>query len=76
MDGMVNKMIMGIIGLVMVVTILGATVTSVATAGNTVNKTGYPLASLFASDSILPLAFIGAGLIAVVALAFSYVRKR
>lgn len=75
-SNMVKGVIVGVIGLVIVVTILGATITSVATAGNTVNETGYPLASLFASDSILPLLFLGAGLVAVVGLAFSYVKTK
>jgi hypothetical protein len=76
MDGMVKGMLVGVIGLVIVVTILGATIGTVATAGNTVNATGYPLASLFASNSILPLIFLGAGLIAVISLAFSYVKAK
>lgn len=75
-EAMVKKMLVGIIGLVIVITILGATIGNVATAGNTVNATGYPLASLFASDSILPLVFLGAGLLAVFGLAFSYVKSK
>jgi hypothetical protein len=73
---MVKGMLMGIIGLVIVVSVLGATVTTVAISGDVVNATGYPLASLFASDSILPLLFLGAGIVAVVGLAFSYVKAR
>jgi len=75
-EAMVKKMLVGIIGLVIVITILGATIGNIATAGNTVNATGYPLASLFASDSILPLVFLGAGLLAVFGLAFSYVKSK
>ena len=75
-EAMVKKMLVGIIGLVIVITILGATIGNVATAGNAVNATGYPLASLFASDSILPLVFLGAGLLAVFGLAFSYVKSK
>ena len=75
-EAMVKNMLVGIIGLVIVITILGATIGNVATAGNTVNATGYPLASLFASDSILPLVFLGAGLLAVFGLAFSYVKSK
>ena len=73
---MVKGMLVGIIGLVIVVTVLGATIGTVATQGDTVNATGYPLASLFASDSILPLVFLGAGLVAVIGLAFSYVKHK
>ena len=76
MEAMVRKMLYGIIGLVIVITVLVATIGTVATSGNTVNETGYPLASLFASDSILPLVFLGAGLVAVVGLAFSYVKSK
>ena len=76
LSGMVKGMIVGVIGLVIVITILGATVSSVATAGNTVNATGYPLASLFASDSILLLLFLGGGLVAVVSLAFGYIKTK
>ena len=76
MDGMVKSMLVGVIGLVIVITILGATIGTVATAGNTVNSTGYPLASLFASNSILPLVFLGGGLIAVIGLAFGYIKSR
>jgi len=75
-SGMVKGMIVGIIGLVIVVTVVGATVGTVATAGNTVNATGYPLASLFASDSVLPLLFLGAALVAVIGLAFGYVKTK
>jgi len=75
-EAIVKQMLVGIIGLVIVITILGATIGNVATAGNTVNATGYPLASLFASDSILPLVFLGAGLLAVFGLAFSYVKSK
>jgi len=75
-EAMVKKMLVGIIGLVIVITILGATIGNIATAGDTVNATGYPLASLFASDSILPLVFLGAGLLAVFGLAFSYVKSK
>ena len=73
---MVKGMMIGVIGLVIVVTILGATVGTVATAGNTVNATGYPLANLFASNSILILLFLGGGLVAVVALAFGYMKTK
>lgn len=76
LEGMVKGMMIGVIGLVIVVTILGATVGTVATAGNTVNATGYPLASLFASNSILILLFLGGGLVAVVALAFGYMKTK
>ena len=58
MEAMIQKFIMAIIGIVIVVTILGATITTVATAGNTVNATGYTGASLFASNGILPLIVI------------------
>ena len=75
-SNMVKGVIVGIVGLVILVTLLGATITTVATAGNTVNETGYPLASLFASNSILPLMFLGAGLVAVVALAFGYIKHK
>ena len=75
-SGMVKGMLVGVIGLVIVITILGATIGTVADAGDVVNATGYPLASLFASNSILPLLFLGAGLIAVIALAFSYVKSK
>lgn len=76
MDGMVRKMIIGIVGLVIVITVVGATIGTVASAGNTVNATGYPLASLFASNSILPLLFLGAALVAVVGLAFGWISRK
>lgn len=40
-EAMVKKMLVGVIGLVIVITILGATIGTVADAGNTVNATGY-----------------------------------
>ena len=76
LSGMVKGMMIGIIGLVIIVTVVGATIGTVATAGNTVNSTGYPLASLFASDSILPLLFLGGALVAVIGLAFGYVKAK
>jgi len=39
-EAMVKKMLVGIIGLVIVITILGATIGNIATAGNQVNATG------------------------------------
>lgn len=71
---MVKGVIVGVVGLVLLISIVGATIGTVATAGNTINATGYPLASLFASNSILPILFLGAALVATVALAFSYVK--
>ena len=76
MEAMIQKFIMAIIGIVIVVTILGATITTVATAGNTVNSTGYTGASLFASNGILPLIIIMGVLVGVVALAFSMWKNR
>jgi len=71
---MVKGVIVGVVGLVLLISIVGATIGTVVTAGNTINATGYPLASLFASNSILPILFLGAALVATVALAFSYVK--
>ena len=76
MEAMIQKFIMAIIGIVIVVTILGATITTVATAGNTVNATGYTGASLFASNGILPLIIIMGVLVGVVSLAFALWKKR
>jgi len=76
MEAMIQKFIMAIIGIVIVVTILGSTITAVATAGNTVNATGYTGASLFASNGILPLIVIMGVLVGVVALAFSMWKNR
>ena len=76
MEAMIQKFIMAIIGIVIVVTILGSTITTVATAGNTVNATGYTGASLFASNGILPLIVIMGVLVGVVALAFSMWKNR
>jgi len=75
MEAMIQKFIMAIIGIVIVVTILGATITTVATAGNTVNATGYTGASLFASNGILPLIIIMGVLVGVVSLAFALWKK-
>ena len=76
MEAMIQKFIMAIIGIVIVVTILGSTITTVATAGNTVNATGYTGASLFASNGILPLIVIMGVLVGVVGLAFALWKKR
>ena len=76
MEAMIQKFIMAIIGIVIVVTILGSTITTVATAGNTVNATGYTGASLFASNGILPLIVIMGVLVGVVSLAFALWKKR
>jgi len=76
MEAMIQKFIMAIIGIVIVVTILGATITTVATAGNTVNATGYTGASLFASNGILPLIIIMGVLVGVVSLAFALWKNR
>ena len=76
MEAMIQKFIMAIIGIVIVVTILGATITTVATAGNTVNATGYTGASLFASNGILPLIVIMGVLVGVVSLAFALWKNR
>jgi len=67
---MTTGFIMAIIGIVILVTLLGTTISTVATAGNVVNGTGYSGASLFASDGILPLLMIFGVLIAVVSMAF------
>ena len=75
MEAMIQKFIMAIIGIVIVVTILGSTITTVATAGNTVNATGYTGASLFASNGILPLIIIMGVLVGVVSLAFALWKK-
>ena len=71
MEAMIQKFIMAVIGIVIVVTILGSTIGTVATAGNTVNATGYTGASLFASNGILPLIVIMGVLVGVVSLAFA-----
>jgi len=76
MEAMIQKFIMAIIGIVIMVTILGATITTVATAGNTVNATGYTGASLFASNGILPLIIIMGVLVGVVSLAFALWKNR
>jgi hypothetical protein len=76
MEAMIQKFIMAIIGIVIVVTILGSTIGTVATAGNTVNATGYTGASLFASNGILPLIIIMGVLVGVVSLAFALWKKR
>ena len=72
---MTTGFIMAIIGIVILVTLLGTTISTVATAGNTVNATGYSGASLFASDGILPLLMIFGVLIAVVSMAFIKFKK-
>ena len=76
MEAMIQKFIMAIIGIVIVVTILGSTIGTVATAGNVVNATGYTGASLFASNGILPLIIIMGVLVGVVGLAFALWKKR
>ena len=74
----VSKLVQGVlltvIGLVILMTMLGETVDDVQTAGDTVNTTGAPLSGMFASDSIVPLIFLGAGLLAVIALAFKMMK--
>ena len=76
MEAMIQKFIMAIIGIVIVVTILGSVIGTVATAGNTVNATGYTGASLFASNGILPLIIIRGVLVGVVSLAFALWKNR
>ena len=76
MEAMIQKFIMAIIGIVIIVTILGSNIGTVATAGNTVNATGYTGASLFASNGILPLIIIMGVLVGVVSLAFALWKKR
>ena len=76
MEAMIQKFIMAIIGIVIIVTILGSTIGTVATAGNTVNATGYTGASLFASNGILPLIIIMGVLVGVVGLAFALWKNR
>jgi len=76
MEAIIQKFIMAIIGIVIIVTILGSTIGTVATAGNTVNATGYTGASLFASNGILPLIIIMGVLVGVVSLAFALWKKR
>lgn len=73
--GMTTKFIMGMVGVVLLVTMLGAVIGTVATAGDTVNATGYSGASLFASNGILPMLVIFGVLVAVIGLAFVNFKK-
>ena len=75
MEAMIQKFVMAIIGIVIIVTILGSTIGTVATSGNVVNATGYTGASLFASNGILPLIIIMGVLVGVVSLAFALWKK-
>lgn len=63
------------VGVVLLVTMLGAVIGTVATAGDTVNATGYSGASLFASNGILPMLVIFGVLVAVIGLAFVNFKK-
>lgn len=68
--GLVTGVIVAIIGLIVVMTITGETITDVQTAGDTINATGAPLSGLFASDSVVPLIFLAGVLLAVIGMAF------
>ena len=76
LKGMVSSLIIAVIGLVIIMTVYGETIDDVADAGNTINDTGYTLSGLFASDALIPLVFLGGGLIAVIGLAFAVVKGR
>ena len=61
-----GKLIEGIILIVLGLKVFAVGLPEMATAGNEVSDTGYSLTSLFASDSVLILAIVGAVLLAVV----------
>ncbi len=71
LKGLVGGLIVAVIGLVIILSVYGETIEDVQEAGDVVNATGAPLTGLFASDSVVPLIFLGGGLIAVVGLAFA-----
>jgi len=73
---LVSSLLFAIIGLVIILNVYGETTDDIQISGNLVNATGAPLAGLFASDSVIPLIFLGAGLIAVVGLAFSVTGRK
>lgn len=64
----VQGVILVIIGVVIVTTILGQTVDDVQTAGNTVNATNAPLATLYQSTGVLPLVLLGLAFIGLLGL--------
>jgi len=62
-----QKILLGFIGLIVVLTVVAGSITYVTDAGDAINATGLPFAGLFASDSILPLIIMAGLLIGVVA---------
>lgn len=68
---LVQGLLIAVIGLVIVLEMIGETIDDVQDAGDTVNETGAPLSGLYASDSVVPLIYMGVGLLAVLGLAFS-----
>lgn len=62
----VYTVIGGIIGLVILFQVVAALLPTFASAGNTINATGYSGASLFASDGFMPLLLIMGVLIVTV----------
>jgi len=61
-----GAMIQGIILIVLALKVFAVGLPEMATAGNEVSDTGYALTGLFASDSVLILAIVGAVLLAVI----------
>ena len=62
-----QKVLLGFIGLIVLLTVVAGSITYVTDAGDQINATGLPFAGLFASDSILPLIIMAGLLIGVVA---------
>ena len=73
--GLVQGVLLVIIGIVLVSNFLAEGTPLVQAAGDDVNATEAPLSTLFASDSILPMVFLGAGFLAVIGLAFTLMGK-
>lgn len=68
--------IFGLVMLLVLFNVAAEIVPDVADAGDTLNATGLPLASVFASDGIVPLIIMASILIAVVAFVFTMYKKR
>ena len=69
-QGAVMSLMLVIVGFIIVLTILGDQIDDVQTAGNTVNSTSAPLASLFAGDGVLVLILMAVVFIGLMVAAF------
>lgn len=69
-EKMIKNVLLGILGFILLLTLVGAAAPTLITALNNVAGSGLPLASLFSSTGIVAMIFIFGVIIGVIVLVF------